>query len=129
MSNRGLVAIRRALLDGLGKIAIPGGFQNIGETWQEGACREFEEETGIYLDPSLVKIYDVVSVQNGTINLIFGVYDGIIMDPVFTPDSEVLEVLELTDPVDTAFPAHAAIMARYFGNISGHDHGLQISPG
>lgn len=118
MSNKGLIVIRRALKDGYGKIAIPGGFHNLGETWQEACCREYEEEVGIKLDPSKMTIYDVVTVQDGRINLIFGVYADVIVDPVFNPDSEVLEVLELDEPVETAFPAHTAIMERYMREIA-----------
>ncbi|MBY3151293.1 NUDIX domain-containing protein [Rhizobium laguerreae] len=117
MSNKGLIVIRRALKDGYGKLALPGGFHNLGETWQEACCRECEEEVGIALDPSKVSIYDVVTVQDGKINLMFGVYADVVVDPAFRPDSEVLEVLELNEPVDTAFPAHTAIMARYMREI------------
>lgn len=114
MSNRGLIVIRRALVDGYGKLAFPGGFQNLGETWQEAACRELVEETGVEVDPSKVTIYDVVTVRNGSVNLIFGIYEGVVIDPVFSPDAEIMEVLELDAPTETAFPAHTEIMARYF---------------
>lgn len=113
VSNRGLIAIRRGLQDGFGQIAMPGGYHNLGETWQQAGCREFFEETGVVLDPSRVKVYDVVTVQNGKVNLIFGIYEDVVIDPVFTHDGEVLEVLELGAPVETAFPAHTEIMARY----------------
>jgi 8-oxo-dGTP pyrophosphatase MutT (NUDIX family) len=117
MSNRGLIVVRRALKDGYGKLAMPGGFHNLGETWQEAGCREVSEETGVTLDPSKVKVYDVVTVQNGAVNLIFGVYDGIIVDPVFAHDTEIMEVLEVTSAIETAFPAHTDIMARYFASV------------
>jgi 8-oxo-dGTP pyrophosphatase MutT (NUDIX family) len=126
LSNRGLIVIRRALKDGYGKLAMPGGFHNLGETWQEAGCREFFEETGIEIDPAKVKIYDVVTVQNGKVNLIFGVYDGIVIDPMFEPDAEIMEVLELDAPVETAFPAHTEIMARYFEAIGKDDCGMQF---
>lgn len=117
MSNRGLVAIRRALKDGFGKLALPGGFHNLGETWQEAVCREMMEETGVELDPANVRVYDVVTVENGTVNLIFGVYGGIVIDPVFSPDDEVMEVVELVSPTETAFPAHTEILARYLSEV------------
>lgn len=126
MSNKGLIVIRRALRDGYGKLAMPGGFHNIGETWQEAGCRELAEETGIAIDPARVKVYDVVTVQNGGVNLIFGVYDGIVIDPVFVHDSEIMEVLELDAPVDTAFPAHTEMMARYLASVGGSACGLQV---
>nr|WP_250807597.1 NUDIX domain-containing protein [Neorhizobium tomejilense] len=121
MSNKGLIVIRRALVDGYGKIAMPGGFQNLGETWQAAGCREFVEETGVQIDAEKVKIYDVITVRNGSVNLIFGIYDGIVIDPEFKPDSEIMEVLEIGAPVDTAFPAHTEIMARYFAEYGGLD--------
>ncbi|MDW9481396.1 NUDIX domain-containing protein [Sinorhizobium meliloti] len=67
LSNRGLIVIRRALEDGYGKLAMPGGFHNLGETWQEAGCREVAEETGVEIDASKVKVYDVVTVQNGSV--------------------------------------------------------------
>ncbi|MDW9479079.1 hypothetical protein GOB57_10425 [Sinorhizobium meliloti] len=60
------------------------------------------------------------------VNLIFGVYDGIVTDPVFAHDSEIMEVLELTAPIDAAFPAHTEIMARYFASVGGLDRGLRV---
>lgn len=126
MSNKGLIVIRRALKDGYGKLAMPGGFHNLGETWQEAGCREVAEETGVELDPAKVKIYDVITVQNGNVNLIFGVYDGVVIDPVFAHDSEIMEVLELAAPVEAAFPAHTEIMARYFESVGGIGWGMQV---
>ncbi|QNH71706.1 hypothetical protein V1VFAS_001 [Rhizobium phage V1VFA-S] len=44
--NGGLLLVRRKLADGYGKLALPGGFQAIGETWEEAGVREVYEETG-----------------------------------------------------------------------------------
>lgn len=118
MSNRGLIVVRRALKDGYGMVALPGGYQNHGETWQAAACRELSEETGVVVDPAQVSVYDVVTVHDGAVNLIFGVYDGVVVDPVFSHDPEIMEVLEIDEPAETAFPAHTEIVARYLASIA-----------
>ena len=41
--NGGLLMIRRALPDGYGKLALPGGYQGLNETWQEAGVREVFE--------------------------------------------------------------------------------------
>ena len=116
-TDKGIVVIRRALRDGYGKLALPGGFQNLGETWQQAGCREFEEETGVSINPDRIKVYDVVTVEGGKVNLIFGVYEGVVENPTFSHDEEIMEVLEFSQPLDTAFPAHTDMIARYLGHI------------
>src|SRR5262249_54232979 len=44
----GVLGIRRALAGaGHGRIALPGGFVNYGESWQEAAVRELREEAQV----------------------------------------------------------------------------------
>ncbi len=43
----GLVVIRRDIEPSKGLLTLPGGYLDLGETWQEGARRELLEETGI----------------------------------------------------------------------------------
>src|SRR5215813_3436542 len=46
----GLLLIRRNIEPQMGKLALPGGFINLGESWQMAAARELFEETGIEID-------------------------------------------------------------------------------
>src|SRR5207244_10310646 len=46
----GLLAIRRALPP-VGRLALPGGYVDAGETWQAAAARELREGTGPSADP------------------------------------------------------------------------------
>lgn len=112
-TERGLLMVRRGLKDGYGRIALPGGHQSPGETWQEAGAREVLEETGARIDPALVRLTDAVTVPSGH-NLIFGTYGATLGD--FEPrcDAETLEVLFATEPVETAFPAHTEAVRRYF---------------
>src|SRR5918993_2143282 len=53
----GLLMIRRALPgEGQGKLALPGGYQMLGQTWQEAGAREVLEETGVVLDASMLRV-------------------------------------------------------------------------
>lgn len=113
--SAGLLLVRRAAHDTHGKIALPGGFQEIGETWQEAGCREVFEETGVAISPSRVRIFDVETVESGKVNLIYGIYDGIADHGAFSPqEGEILEVLTTKSPVETAFESHSRMISRYF---------------
>ncbi len=47
----GLLMIRRALEgEGQGRLALPGGYQMLGQTWQEAGAAEVREETGVAVD-------------------------------------------------------------------------------
>ncbi len=45
--GNGLVVARRNIEPQRGTLVLPGGYLDLGETWQEGAARELFEETGI----------------------------------------------------------------------------------
>src|SRR5690242_3203089 len=43
----GVLAVRRTILPQQGMLALPGGFVDLKETWQEAGAREVQEETGL----------------------------------------------------------------------------------
>jgi len=110
---KGLLMVRRGLSEGYGRLALPGGHQSPGETWQEAGAREVFEETGARIDPALIRLSDAVTVPSGH-NLIFGTYGEVIGDFELRCDGETLEALFVNEPVETAFPAHTAAVRRYF---------------
>src|SRR5690242_8197065 len=67
----GLLCIRRTIEPKKGELALPGGFLEVGETWQEGCARELREETGVIVSPDEVQLFRVYSNPEGFL-LVFG---------------------------------------------------------
>lgn len=114
----GLLLVRRATRDTHGKLAIPGGYQEVSDiTWQNAGCREVFEESGIVLDPSLLKQVGTETVENGKVNLLFAVYQGVVADPLpREANNEILEVLTTDAPVETAFATHSHWVKEFFNS-------------
>jgi ADP-ribose pyrophosphatase YjhB (NUDIX family) len=110
----GLVVIRRSIEPAVGRLALPGGFIETGESWQEAAVRELREESGLTADPELVSLFGVVS-GFGTIN-IFGLLPSVDREslPPSAPTDEATEWLVLDQPEPLAFPSHTTMMESYF---------------
>lgn len=122
--NGGLLMVRRGLAEGFGQLAIPGGYQNVGETWQEAGAREVWEETGVHIDPDGIALTDVVTTPDGTKNLIFGTYMAPIWTNEFRLDSETLEVVVIKHKQRTAFPIHDAQVSDFFSrHVKNSDFG------
>ena len=109
----GLLAVRRGIEPGRGKLALPGGFLNLDETWQEAGAREVLEETGVRLDPAGICEFAVRSTPDGAL-LVFGLAEPLATLPPLTPDAETEECLVLNGPTELAFALHTEIMAKYF---------------
>jgi len=111
----GILAVRRAIPpEGL---ALPGGFIEVGETWQAAAARELAEETGVRADPAAFRELRVLSAPDGTL-LVFGVVPEVGREALvaFRPGPEVsgLEVLDAPRD-DVVFPLHAQVLAEVLG--------------
>lgn len=111
----GLLAIRRAIPP-VGRLALPGGFIDAGESWQHAAARELREETGVVIGPSTLREARVLSAPDGTL-LVFGLappLDSAALPP-FTPTAETSERVVLRGATDEmAFPLHAHVVQEYF---------------
>ena len=115
VAGGGILAVRRAIPpEGL---ALPGGFIELGESWQEAAARELAEETGVRADPGAIAELRVLSAPDGTL-LVFGAVPEIAREALaaFAPSPEVsgLEVLRAPSD-DVVFPLHARVIAEVFG--------------
>jgi len=112
--GEGLVVARRNIEPRKGTLVLPGGYLDIGETWQEGAQRELLEETGILISPGEISLYDV---SNGLDNTL--VVSGLAarqprscLKPFSS--SETQEIALIEGPVELGFPLHNLLIRRYF---------------
>jgi ADP-ribose pyrophosphatase YjhB (NUDIX family) len=111
----GLLHVRRAVGPTAGRLALPGGYVNAGETWEQAATRELFEETGIAIDPRGIHPFRVVSAPDDTL-LVFGLTAAIpgATLPPFVPNDEVSEYVVLRTPEELAFPIHTRVAREYF---------------
>jgi len=117
----GLLVVRRAIEPGRGKLALPGGYINYGESWQAACAREVQEETGVSLDPERIREFAVhsalLSAPDGAL-LVFGLAAALRQAdlPPFKLDAETLEVLIIDQPLELAFSLHTAMVKAFFEN-------------
>ncbi|MEU9607917.1 NUDIX domain-containing protein [Streptomyces sp. NPDC048057] len=111
----GLVVITRTVEPAAGRAALPGGFVDLGETWQEAAVRELREETRIEADAAAVRLADVLSGSTGHL-LVFALLPprAAATLPPSVPTGETAGWHLLRGPADLAFPLHTEVVANWF---------------
>ena len=111
----GLLLVRRNFGATRGRLALPGGFVNGGETWQQAGARELFEETGITVAPESLSVFRVESAPDDTI-LIFAVAPPLASAGLapFAPNDEVAERVVRDAPEELAFALHTAAMRAWF---------------
>jgi ADP-ribose pyrophosphatase YjhB (NUDIX family) len=111
----GLLVIRRCIPPHEGRLALPGGFINYGESWQEGAARELLEETGLEISSSNFQLSSVKSAPDSTI-LIFAMAPTQSKSWVeaMQTSSETSEVMVLESFQPLAFPLHSEVAQAFF---------------
>lgn len=111
----GLLLVRRTVAPQIGKLALPGGFINVGESWQEAGARELWEETGIRIDAAALQLFDTRSAPDGTV-LVFGLAPPQKADslPAFVATNETSETVIAPGPTPLAFSTHNEIAERYW---------------
>lgn len=114
--DKGVVLIRRGIEPHIGKLALPGGFVDMGESWQEAGAREVKEETGITVDPEKIRLLHVESTPEKRHILIFGVSEPITIGqiPPFDSKEEIQARLIVQRPEDLAFPLHTKALKLFF---------------
>ncbi len=110
----GVLLVRRAVPP-VG-LALPGGFIELGERWQDAAVREAREEAGVEVDPDAVRELRVLSAPDGTL-LVFGLSPPVATQALdaFAPSPEVSELVVADGPrEDLVFPLHAQVLTERF---------------
>jgi len=112
--GRGLVLIRRNTEPRKGTLTLPGGYIDLGETWQEAGARELSEETGIEISGSELTLYDVMNGLDGTL-VVFGLAGECAPEALrpFTSE-ETQEVVLIDGPRELGFSMHTQVVGRYF---------------
>lgn len=116
-AQTGALAIRRAILPRIGDLALPGGYINFGETWQEAGAREVFEETGLEIDPTELREFRVRSAPDGTL-IIFALANPHELNelPPFSPNDETSERVVLVEETAMAFGLHTDILKLFLRN-------------
>lgn len=115
----GLLVVRRGIEPGKGLLALPGGYLEAHETWQEGGAREVREETGVELDPAaLVPLTFASTSPRPDRVLLFAQAPPVTALPPFDGDAETAARGTVHGPdglaAAFAFDLHAAAALRFF---------------
>jgi ADP-ribose pyrophosphatase YjhB (NUDIX family) len=113
----GLMVVRRGVPPATDRLALPGGFIDVGETWQQAAVRELSEETGLQADPASVRLFDTISAPDGTL-LVFGLLPAIVALPALRANAETLGLDVIDQPTELGFSLHTEVADRYFASVA-----------
>ena len=109
----GLLTVRRAIEPRLGELSLPGGFVDLGETWQEAGAREVREETGAVIDAGAVRDLCAISTDDGKL-ILFGLAPPLPARPRFAANPEVSELVVIDRAAPLAFQPETRVVAEYF---------------
>lgn len=116
-----LVAVRRGIEPDKGSLALPSGYIDYGETWQEAAVRELREEIGAEVPLTApMKVEDVLSSANKKHLLIFVRISLAVPDVDWSlANREVQEIVAVKDETQLCWSAHRVMANRFFFQVRG----------
>ncbi len=113
----GVLTIRRTIQPRSGWLALPGGYIEYGESWQEAGARELWEEAGLQIDPAGLREVRVFSAPDALLILAVAPPLAGHQLPNFIPTAEASERVVLTAPEELAFPFHTQVTADYLAGM------------
>lgn len=119
----GVLLVRRGIEPQRGKWALPGGYIDWGEGWQEAAVRELFEETGVRANGGAVRLVTVHNGGDGRTLLVFGAAPPLTAAelPPFIPNTESMERAIITADevagIDFAFALHREVVLEFFEGV------------
>ncbi|MFD9129310.1 adenylosuccinate synthetase [Kitasatospora sp. NPDC059571] len=118
----GLIVIRRTIEPGYGKLALPGGYIDYGESWQQACVRELREETGILADHERVTLVATDSDTAGGFLCLFGMLPPQRLDelPPSAPTDETEGWQFMPTASQLAFPFHTRVAHAWFNGDYAH---------
>lgn len=117
----GVVVVRRDIEPARGLLALPGGFVEYGEEWNDALVRELREETGLLADAADARLFAVQSAPAGGTMMVFGELPERRAEelPPSAPTEEATEWLVLTEPTELAFSTHTRVLTDFFARRAG----------
>jgi 8-oxo-dGTP diphosphatase len=115
----GVIVVRRSIPPEIGKLCLPGGYVNEGETWEEAAARELKEEAGVIVRPDSFRLARVRNSTNGKVMMVIGIGTPIAeLDlRTFVPNEEASERRVVRLPIDLAFSSHTEALRDWFASV------------
>lgn len=115
----GLLVIRRGAAPRQGQLALPGGFVDLHETWQQAAARELREEASVVVAPEQITDFGTRSTPDGYL-LVFGLGPQLRSSDMstFHANREAASRLVLVAPAELAFPLHTEMVHQFFARRS-----------
>ena len=113
-ARTGLLTVRRAIPP-VGQLAFVSGFMDHGESWQQSAARELEEEANVRIAPDDLRPLNFVSTPDGATVLLFAIAPAINAEdmPPFVPNDEASERKVIFEREPLAFPLHDEVAAKF----------------
>jgi ADP-ribose pyrophosphatase YjhB (NUDIX family) len=110
----GVLTIRRAIEPRSGWLALPGGYIEFGETWQQAGARELWEEAAVEIAPATLREIRVFSAPDNVLIVVALAprLSGIQLSSFLTTP-EASERVIVTTPQELAFPLHTEIVTEF----------------